>query len=225
MSIGESFHCFSGSWIRILKRNSCSSSVIENQYLIKHDTRTDQHSLEFRHRAEELLEFFVGAETHHALDTGAIVPASVEEDHFATGRKMRDITLKIPLMAFPLCRSGQRDRPADARIEPLGHALDRASLSGRIPAFEKHNHLQLLMLNPILQPHQFVLQTEKFPEVDLSLERLLCRFRHSFGDQIVEPVFLHLHFQLFIEAVGDFGLYTAELVLRCLRHGLSFLFF
>ena len=34
-SIGLSFHCLSGSWIRMRKRNSCSSSVIENQYLIR----------------------------------------------------------------------------------------------------------------------------------------------------------------------------------------------
>jgi hypothetical protein len=33
-SIGLSFHCFSGSWMRIRKRSCCSSSVIENQYLI-----------------------------------------------------------------------------------------------------------------------------------------------------------------------------------------------
>src|SRR6476659_7846218 len=33
--MGLSFHCFKGSWIRIRKRNCCSSSVIENQYLIR----------------------------------------------------------------------------------------------------------------------------------------------------------------------------------------------
>ena len=32
--MGLSFHCFSGSWILARKRNSCSSSVMENQYLI-----------------------------------------------------------------------------------------------------------------------------------------------------------------------------------------------
>src|SRR6476660_8993213 len=33
--MGLSCHCFKGSWIRIRKRNCCSSSVIENQYLIR----------------------------------------------------------------------------------------------------------------------------------------------------------------------------------------------
>src|ERR1035441_1985001 len=33
MSIGLSFHCFRGSLIRHRKRNSCSSSGMENQYL------------------------------------------------------------------------------------------------------------------------------------------------------------------------------------------------
>ena len=34
-SIGLSFHCLSGSWMRIRKRSCCSSSDIENQYLIR----------------------------------------------------------------------------------------------------------------------------------------------------------------------------------------------
>ena len=34
-SIGESFHCFRGSWMRIRKRRFCSSSVIENQYFTR----------------------------------------------------------------------------------------------------------------------------------------------------------------------------------------------
>ena len=32
-SMGDSFHCFIGSWMRIMKRICCSSSVVENQYL------------------------------------------------------------------------------------------------------------------------------------------------------------------------------------------------
>src|SRR6478735_10444098 len=34
-SIGESFHCFNGSFIRIIKRRCCSSSEIENQYFTR----------------------------------------------------------------------------------------------------------------------------------------------------------------------------------------------
>src|SRR5215468_12748491 len=31
-SMGLSFHCLSGSWMRMRKRNCCSSSLMENQY-------------------------------------------------------------------------------------------------------------------------------------------------------------------------------------------------
>ncbi len=49
---------------------------------------TDQHSFEFRDGTEEFLVFVVGAEAHHALDTGTVVPAPVKQDDLAGGRKM-----------------------------------------------------------------------------------------------------------------------------------------
>ena len=96
-SIGDSFHCFSGSWMRIWKRKCCSSSVIENQYLMQLDAGAHQHALELRHGAEELLDLVFRAEAHHPLDAGAIVPAAVEQHDLAARRQMRDVALEIPL--------------------------------------------------------------------------------------------------------------------------------
>jgi hypothetical protein len=158
--------------MRILKRNSCSSSVIENQYLIRMmPERTSMRSNSGTERKNSSSSS--GAEAHDALDAGAIVPGAVEQHHFAGGRQVRHVALEIPLMALALGRAGQRDDAADARIEPLGDALDGAALAGRVAAFEQHDDLELLVLHPVLQAHEFMLQAEQLAEIDLAVERCL----------------------------------------------------
>src|SRR6185312_16792843 len=130
----------------------------------------DEHLLELRHGAEELLQLLGRAEAHDALDPGAVVPGTVEEHHFAGGGEVRHITLEIPLATLALSRRRERHDAADARIEPLGDALDRPSLAGRIAAFEQHRDLELVVLHPILQPHQLVLQAKELAEIDLAVE-------------------------------------------------------
>src|SRR5271156_311963 len=56
-SIGLSFHCLSGSWIRIKKRRCCSWSVIENQYLSRTMPERTSMRLELGRGLEELLVF------------------------------------------------------------------------------------------------------------------------------------------------------------------------
>jgi hypothetical protein len=58
--------------MRIRKRRFCSSSVIENQYLMKMMPGPHQHPLELRDGAEEFLGVRVGAEAHHALDAARL---------------------------------------------------------------------------------------------------------------------------------------------------------
>ena len=55
-----------------------------------------------------------------------------------------------------------------------------------------------------------MLQPEQLAEIDLAVERRLGRLRHALGDQLVEPLFLELHLQLFVEAVGDLRLDAAR---------------
>jgi hypothetical protein len=88
------------------------------------------------------------------------VPAAVEQHDLAAGRQMRNVTLEIPLRALALVRRRQRRDAADPRIEPLGDALDDAALAGGIATLENHHHLELLVLHPALQFHQFALQAE-----------------------------------------------------------------
>ena len=92
-------------------------------------------------------------------------------------------------------------------------------LPAEVAALEDHQHLELLMLHPVLQPHQFVLQPEQFAKIDLAVERLLGRPGHALGDQLVEPVLLHLHLQFLVETVGDFLLDAAEFVSLAVVHG------
>src|SRR5262249_17037219 len=72
------------------------------------DAGTDQHALELRHGAEELLDLLLRAEAHHALDTGPVVPAAIEQHDLAAGRQMWHIPLEVPLHLFALARRRQR---------------------------------------------------------------------------------------------------------------------
>ena len=76
------------------------------------DAGAHQHPFELGHRAEELLVLVVGAEAHHALDAGAVVPAAVEQHDLAGRRQMRHVALEIPLGALALVGRGQRRHPA-----------------------------------------------------------------------------------------------------------------
>ena len=65
---------------------------------------------------KELLIFVLVAELHYALDPGAIVPTSIEQNDFATRREFSDVALKIPLASFTTRRRAERNDTADARI-------------------------------------------------------------------------------------------------------------
>jgi hypothetical protein len=56
---------------------------------------------------EEFLTVGFRAKPHHPLDTGAVVPASVEQRDFAGGWQMRHIPLEIPLGPFALTGAGR----------------------------------------------------------------------------------------------------------------------
>src|SRR6516225_10976877 len=120
---------------------------------------------------EELLVLFFGAESHHPLDAGAVVPAAVEQDDFSAGGKMRHVALKIPLGAFALAGSRQRRDRADPRIEALRDPLDDPALSRRVAALEKDDDLELLLHDPVLQLHQLALQAKQLLEVDATIHR------------------------------------------------------
>ena len=103
----------------------------------------------------------LGAEAHHPLDAGPVVPAPVEEDHLPGGGEVRHVALEVPLGLLALGRSGQRDHPAEARAQVLGDALDDPTLAGRVATLEDDDHLQTLELDPLDHLHELDLETEQ----------------------------------------------------------------
>ena len=77
--------------------------VLEQAYAGAH-----QHAFEFRHRSVELLVLLGSAETHYAFDSGAVVPAAVEQDDLA-GRRKYGTFPESTTPAFAIVGSGQGD--------------------------------------------------------------------------------------------------------------------
>jgi hypothetical protein len=120
----------------------CCSFVGDREPVLQQpDARAHQHALELRHRAEELLHVVVVAEAHHALDTGAVVPAAVEQHHLAGRRQVLHIALEVPLRAFAVVGCRQGHGAAHARVQPLRDALDHTALARRVAPFEQDQHL------------------------------------------------------------------------------------
>jgi hypothetical protein len=93
---------------------------------------------------------------------------------------------------------------ADPRVEPLGDALDDAALAGGIAAFKDDHDLELVLLNPGLQFHQFALQAEQFLEVDPPIDGLFGGMAEELVGQHVEPIVIDIKFQFLVEAVQHF---------------------
>jgi hypothetical protein len=183
--------------MRISKRRCCSSSVIENQYLM---------------RTKELLDVVVGAEAHDTLDAGAVVPAPIEEHDLPARRQVRDVALEVPLRPFALVRSGEGGDVAHARVEPLRDALDRAPLAGRIAPLEDDDDLELLVLDPVLQLHELSLQSEELLEIVTAVHRVRVGRVREIAQELAEALVIELHLELFVEAIDPFG---AHAFLKC----------
>src|ERR1700675_2366736 len=84
---------------------------------------------------------------------------------------MGDIALEIPLGLLTLGRRRQRDDPGDPRAHPLGDALDRPALAGRVAALEHDDDLQALVADPFLELHELDLEPAQLREVVLVLQR------------------------------------------------------
>src|SRR5215469_9927270 len=91
------------------------------------------------------------AEPHHPLDTGAVIPAAVEDDDFAGSRKMLDVALHIHLRLFAVRWRRQCDDTKNARTDSLGNRLDHAAFSSGIAPFEDDHDPQPLQLYPFLK--------------------------------------------------------------------------
>src|SRR5262249_19740167 len=164
----------------------------------------DQHALKFRDRSEELRVLLLRAKSHHPLDAGAVVPASIKENDFTARRQMRDVALEVPLGAFAFVRRRECGDPAYSRVETLRDPLDDAALAGGIAAFEDDDYLHLVMEHPVLQLDELALEAEQLLEVEVAVERFPFRIVRHLSQERVETVVVELHLQLFVKAVGHF---------------------
>jgi len=78
---------------------------------------------------EEVLVLLFGTESHDVLNTGAVVPATVEDDDFAAGRKVPQVALPVELRLLAFGGRRQGDQPEDARAHLLQNALDDSALA------------------------------------------------------------------------------------------------
>src|SRR5262245_60191109 len=163
------------------------------------DPGAHEHALELGRGVEELLVLRVGAEAHHALDPGAVVPAAVEEHDLARGREVRHIALEIPLGALAVVGGGQGGDATHARIEALGDALDDAALACGVAPLEQDHEPVPGVDDPVLELHQLALEAEQLAEVVEALGAALVRLPvrvDAAGDPVVD-----LHLELLVEPV------------------------
>src|SRR3954468_8027322 len=107
--------------------------------------------------------------THHALNTGAVVPTAVEDDDLAAGGKTLDIALDEHLRLFAFRRRRQRHNAKDAGADTLSQRLDRTALAGSIAPFEHNDDLKTLRLHPFLQIAKLDLKLAKLLFIELPL--------------------------------------------------------
>jgi len=92
------------------------------------------------------------------LDTGAVVPAPVEDDDFAGGREVLQVALHVDLSLLAVRRCRQGHDPEHARAETLGDGPNRSPLAGPVPPLEDDDDAQAFFLDPALELAQPDLQ-------------------------------------------------------------------
>ena len=98
----------------------------------------------------------------------------------------------------------QRHRAADARIEPLGHALDDAALARRVAALEQHDQLELVGHHPVLQLDQLALQAQQLGEILPAVDAFRPGHIGDLLGQARQHVVAQLLLQLLVDGVGQF---------------------
>jgi hypothetical protein len=111
---------------------------------------------------EKFPVLFLSTKAHHILNTGAVIPAPVEDDDFTSGGQVFNVALSMELQLLPLGRRGEGDHAKDARADTFHNALNYAAFAGSISSFENDDNTDVGRLDPLLELDQFNLQLEKF---------------------------------------------------------------
>ncbi|OEG05627.1 hypothetical protein BFG06_21290 [Aeromonas caviae] len=83
---------------------------------------------------------------------------------------MRHVALEVPLGTLPIRGGGQGGDPADPGVEGLGDRLDDAPLARGVAPLEQHHHFEPLLLDPLLQLDQLLLQVGEVMFVGLLVQ-------------------------------------------------------
>src|SRR5262249_25419485 len=124
---------------------------------------------------QEMARLLLGAEAHHALDAGTVVPGAVEDHDLAGRRKMRHVALQVHLRLLAVGRRRQRDDAEHPRTDALGDGLDRAALAGAIAPLEHDAALEALVLDPLLELDELGVELAQLPAIFLVRELLARR--------------------------------------------------
>ena len=118
------------------------------------DALADQKSLKRWTVPEKLPVLFFGTKTHHVLNTGAVVPAPVEDGDFTSGGEFFNVALRMELCLLPLGWRREGGHAEDSRADALHDALDEAAFSGSVSSFENDHNAGVGRLDPVLQLDQ-----------------------------------------------------------------------
>src|SRR5215471_11551181 len=65
------------------------------------DSLADQKALKRWAVPEKLPVLFLGTKAHHVFNSGAVIPASVEDDDFTSGGQLFNVALRMELRLLP----------------------------------------------------------------------------------------------------------------------------
>jgi hypothetical protein len=92
------------------------------------------------------------------LDSGTVVPRTVEQDDLPGRGQVRNVTLEIPLPPLALGGDIEGDYPRCPGIQMRHEALDSTALTSSVPALEDNDKAAPRILHPILQLEQLDLK-------------------------------------------------------------------
>ena len=144
--------------------------------------------------AEKLEVVRWGAKFHDSFDACAVAPGAVKENHFALGREVFDVALKIPLPHFAFGWFLKSDDVGGLGVQVLHEPFDGATFSGGITPFKKNEDSLPGGFDPLLDLEEF----------GLKLKALLFVFRrrHFFAIGINSLTVGNLQGDLVAEALG-----------------------
>ena len=122
----------------------------------------DAIALKGRAVLQKAFVLFLCAEAHDRFHTCAVIPAAIEDHHFAGSREMSKIPLHVHLGLFPFAGCRQRHYLESSRAYPFGNAFDNTALAGCVPTLEYDDYTLPRFFYPVLQLDQLPLQFFQF---------------------------------------------------------------